>query len=199
MDLTGRRFALEHLLDNQIPRAHLPTEPSNTLAESCTYPSSLSDMFPPREHLATGVIAISIYGIGTGGCALCYLLKVLSSRVFNTLIAGKGDDMLQYQRSPIRSVALSQSITTTATASSSTASRRSREATVIADAVRRLNRRICLIDQMACGGDVEIMGNAVNRIVKSLSKPPLPLVKVHSVGNCVAYALLDAVCFVRYI
>uniref|UniRef100_A0A0R3WA41 Guanylate cyclase domain-containing protein n=1 Tax=Taenia asiatica TaxID=60517 RepID=A0A0R3WA41_TAEAS len=168
VDLTGRRFALEHLLDNQIPRAHLPTEPSNTLAESCTYPSSLSDLFPPREHLATGVIAIAIYGIG------------------------KGDDMLQYQRSPIRSVALSQSITTTATASSSTASRRSREATVIADAVRRLNRRICLIDQMACGGDAETMGNAVNRIVKSLSKPSLPLVKVHSVGNCVAYALLDA-------
>ncbi|KAL5105698.1 Ca 2 calmodulin-responsive adenylate cyclase [Taenia crassiceps] len=168
VDLTGRRFALEHLLDNQIPRAHLPTEPSNTLAESCTYPSSLSDLFPPREHLATGVIAITIYGIG------------------------KGDDMLQYQRSPIRSVALSQSITTTATASSSTASRRSREATVIADAVRRLNRRICLIDQMACGDDTETLGNAVNRIVKLLSKPSLPLVKVHSVGNCVAYALLDA-------
>lgn len=171
VDLIGRRFALEHLLDNQIPRAHLPTEPTNTLAESCTYPSSLSDMFPPREHLATAVIAVAIHG------------------------TGKGDDMLQYQRSPIRSAALSQSITTTATASSSsssTASRRSREATVIADAVRRLNRRICLIDQMACGGDAEMMGNAVNRIIKSLSKPSLPLVKVHSVGNCVAYALLDA-------
>ncbi|KAM7533941.1 hypothetical protein Aperf_G00000106920 [Anoplocephala perfoliata] len=176
VDLTRRRFALEHLLDNRIPRSYMQTEPANALAESTSYPTSLSDLFPPKENLATAIIAISIHGIG------------------------KGDDMLQHQRSPIRSAALSQSITTTATTASSSnsapASHRSREATVIADAVRRLNRRICLLDQMACGGvseeGQELIDSSVERVVESIARPSLPLVKVHSVGNCVAYALIDA-------
>lgn len=109
--------------------------------------------------------------------------------------------MLQHQRSPIRTAGLSQSITTTATTASSSnsvsASHRSREATVIADAVRRLNRRMCLIDQMACGGaneeDQELIESSVGRVIESISRPSLPLVKVNSVGNCVAYALIGTV------
>lgn len=75
-----------------------------------------------------------------------------------------------------------------------TTTHRSREAAVIADAVRRLNRRICLIDQVATGGASEVTDSALERALECLPTPPsLPLVKVYSVGNCVAYALLEAV------
>ena len=101
--------------------------------------------------------------------------------------------MLLHQRSPIRSAGLSQSVTTTAS-SSTTASHRSREATVVADAVRRLNKRMCLIDQVVCEDcDTDTMDTIVSRALESTTFPSLPLVKVHSVGNCVAYALLEAV------
>ncbi|KAM3176377.1 hypothetical protein ACTXT7_006646 [Hymenolepis weldensis] len=174
VELTRCRFALEHLLENRIPRAYMQMEWSNALAESTTDPTHLCDLFPPKENLATAVIAITIHGIS------------------------KGDEMLQHQRSPIRTAGLSQSITTTATTASSSnsvsASHRSREATVIADAVRRLNRRMCLIDQMACGGaneeGQELIESSVERVIESISRPSLPLVKVNSVGNCVAYALM---------
>nr|CDS30790.2 adenylate cyclase [Hymenolepis microstoma] len=175
VELTRCRFALEHLLENRIPRTYMQTEPNRTLSESNTDSTNLSDLFPPKENLATAVIAITIHGIG------------------------KGDEMLQHQRSPIRTAGLSQSITTTATTASSSnsvsASHRSREATVLADAVRRLNRRICLIDQMACGGtseeNPELIDSSLERVIKSISRPSLPLVKVNSVGNCVAYALME--------
>ncbi|VDN98826.1 unnamed protein product [Rodentolepis nana] len=175
VELTRCRFALENLLENRIPRTYMQMEPNRTLSESTADSANLSDLFPPKENLATAVIAITIHGIG------------------------KGDEMLQHQRSPIRTAGLSQSITTTATTASSSnsvsASHRSREATVIADAVRRLNRRICLVDQMAYGGDSEenpeLIDSSVERIIKSISRPSLPLIKVYSVGNCIAYALME--------
>ena len=162
MELTQHRYAIEHLLSNRIPRAAVEEEAGgvgrSSLAESGGL--GLMELFPPREHLATGIIAISINGLG------------------------KGDEMLQHQRSPIRSAGLSQSITTAASASSAASSHRSREATVLADAVRRLNKRICLIDQLAAGEAVGAERGLASRLA-------LPLVKVHSVGNCIAYAHLD--------
>lgn len=61
-DLTKRRFALEKLIDNRIPRCYLATEPVNALTESSYRPANLADVFPPRENLSTVIIAITISG-----------------------------------------------------------------------------------------------------------------------------------------
>lgn len=62
--MTRRRFALERLLENRIPRAYMHMEPGNTLTESSTGSLNLSDLFPPKENLATAVLAVAIHGIG---------------------------------------------------------------------------------------------------------------------------------------
>ncbi len=80
------------------------------------------------------------------------------------------------------------------TSSVSTASHRSKQATVVADCVRRLNRLICAIDRLAAG-EIATGDKAIDYALKKIPIAPtrLPLVKVYSVGNTVAYASLEGV------
>lgn len=49
-------------------------ESNNALAESTTDPTNLCQLFPPKENLATAIIAITIHGIGeTRNSYLLYL------------------------------------------------------------------------------------------------------------------------------
>lgn len=85
---------------------------------------------------------------------------------------------------------------TSSSVSASTSSHRCKQATVLADSVRRLNRLICAIDRLALG-ELSSGDAVIDYAIRKLSLPlHPPLVKVYSVGNTVAYAFLgDAVSY----
>ncbi|VDD82735.1 unnamed protein product [Mesocestoides corti] len=171
-EVSKSRFALARLLENCVPRSHL-LELLDAQSGSGSHQSS--SCFHPQEHPRTGVIAVSVHG------------------------TSKGDELLDLQRSTARTTPMSVSSsvhdrrsTSAMTSSTLTASHRSRQATVVADCVRKLNRLICVVDRLAAG-EISTGDKTVDNALKKL--PPastrLPLTKIYSVGNTVAYAFFD--------